>query len=72
MMQPFVGEIDVTWFVALFTAFLFASGLIIIRVLARDDPPGTILFWYHLFGALILQGRPPMSGWTLHRWNGCG
>ncbi|RPG03701.1 MAG: EamA/RhaT family transporter, partial [Rhodospirillaceae bacterium TMED63] len=56
MMRPFGGEIDIAWFVALFTAFLFASGLIIIRVLARDDPPGTILFWYHLFGALIFAG----------------
>lgn len=56
MMRPFGGEIDIAWFVALFTAFLFASGLIIIRVLARDDPPGTILFWYHIFGALIFAG----------------
>ena len=56
MMRPFGGEIDIAWFVALFTAFLFASGLIIIRVLARDDPPGTILFWYHIFGVLIFAG----------------
>ena len=56
MMRPFGGEIDIAWFVALFTAFLFASGLIIIRVLARDDPPGTILFWYHIFGAMIFAG----------------
>ena len=56
MMRPFGGEIDIAWFVALFTAFLFASGLIIIRVLARDDPPGTILFWYHIFGTLIFAG----------------
>ena len=56
MMRPFGGEIDIAWFVALLTAFLFASGLIIIRVLARDDPPGTILFWYHIFGMIIFAG----------------
>jgi len=56
MMRPFGGEIDIAWFVALFTAFLFASGLIIIRVLGREEPPGTILFWYHIFGALIFAG----------------
>ena len=56
MMRPFGGEIDIAWFVALFTALLFASGLIIIRVLARDDPPGTILFWYHIFGMIIFAG----------------
>ena len=56
MMRPFGGEIEFAWFVALFTAFLFASGLIIIRVLARDEPLRTILFWYHLFGALIPVG----------------
>ena len=56
MMRPFGGEIDIAWFVALFTAFLFAWGLIIIRVLGRDDPPGTILFWYHIFGAIIFAG----------------
>ena len=72
MMRPFGGEIDIAWFVALFTAFLFASGLIIIRVLARDDPPGTILFWYHIFGALIFAGpaayvwvNPTPTEWLL-------
>ncbi len=56
MMRPFGGEVDIAWGVALFTAFLFAGGLIIIRVLGRDDPPGTILFWYHIFGMLIFVG----------------
>ena len=56
MMRPFGGEVDVAWGVALFTAFLFASGLIIIRVLGRNEPPGTILFWYHIFGFLIFAG----------------
>ena len=56
MMRPFTGEVDIAWFVALFTAFLFASGLIIIRFLAREDPPGTILFWYHIFGIIIFAG----------------
>lgn len=63
MMRPFGGEIDIAWFIALFTAFLFASGLIIIRVLAREDPPGTILFWYHIFGALIFV-YPAMYVWV--------
>ena len=56
MMRPFGGEVDIAWGVALFTAFLFAAGLIMIRVLGRDDPPGTILFWYHIFGVLIFAG----------------
>lgn len=56
MMRPFGGEVDIAWGVALFTAFLFASGLIIIRVLGKDEPPGTILFWYHIFGFLIFLG----------------
>jgi drug/metabolite transporter (DMT)-like permease len=56
MMRPFGGEIDSAWGIALFTAFLFAVGLLIIRVLGRNDPPGTILFWYHIFGAIIFAG----------------
>ena len=56
MMRPFGGEVDIAWGVALVTALLFSSGLIIIRVLARNDPPGTILFWYHVFGILIFTG----------------
>lgn len=56
MMRPFGGEVDIAWGIALFTALLFAAGLIIIRVLARNDPPGTILFWYHIFGVIIFAG----------------
>ena len=63
MMRPFSGDVDIAWFVALFTAFLFAWGLIIIRVLARDDPPGTILFWYHIFGMIIFAG-PALYVWV--------
>lgn len=70
MMRPFGGEVDIAWGVALITALLFSSGLIIIRVLGRDDPPGTILFWYHIFGIIIFVG-PAAYVWvhpTLEEW----
>ncbi|CAN0339894.1 unnamed protein product, partial [Discosporangium mesarthrocarpum] len=72
MMRPFGGEVDIAWGVALVTALLFSSGLIIIRVLGRDDPPGTILFWYHIFGMIIFAGpaayvwvHPTPQEWVL-------
>lgn len=72
MMRPFGGEVDIAWGVALVTALLFSSGLIIIRILGRDDPPGTILFWYHIFGILIFAGpaayvwvHPTREEWVL-------
>ncbi|MEX2453425.1 MAG: DMT family transporter [Rhodospirillaceae bacterium] len=56
MVRPFDGEVNVAWAVALVAVFMFAWGLVIIRVLGRDEPPGTILFWYHIFGVLIFAG----------------
>ena len=56
MVRPFGGDVNIAWLVSLTAVFLFSGGLIIIRILGREDPPGTILFWYHIFGVLIFAG----------------
>lgn len=56
MVRPFGGEVNAAWGVALVSICLFAGGLIMIRVLGKEEPPGTILFWYHIFGVLFFIG----------------
>lgn len=63
MVRPFGGDVNAAWGVAIAAVFLFSWGLIIIRVLGRDDPPGTILFWYHIFGTLMFAG-PAIYVWV--------
>ncbi|MEK9644935.1 MAG: DMT family transporter [Alphaproteobacteria bacterium] len=63
MVRPFGGDVNIAWGVAITAVFLFSWGLIIIRLLGREEPPGTILFWYHIFGSLIFLG-PAIYVWV--------
>lgn len=63
MARPFGGEIDIAWGVAIAAVLLFSGGLIIIRLLGREEPPGTILFWYHIFGTIFFAG-PAIYVWV--------
>lgn len=63
MVRPFGGAVNEAWLVSLGAIFLFSWGLILIRILGREDTPATILFWYHIFGALIFVG-PAMWVWV--------
>lgn len=63
MVRPFGGDISLAWGVSLMAIFLFSGGLIIIRILGREDPPGTILFWYHIFGIVLFTG-PAIYVWV--------
>ena len=53
MVGPFGGDLNIAWLVSLTAMFLFSWGLVLIRILGRDDSPATILFWYHIFAAAI-------------------
>ena len=63
MVRPFGGDVSLAWGVSLGAIMLFSGGLIIIRILGREDPPGTILFWYHIFGMLLFIG-PAIYVWV--------
>lgn len=56
MMRPGQGTIELAAIVAIASACLFSFGLIIVRRLASTDTPTQILFYYHLFGAMLFTG----------------
>jgi len=56
VVRPGDGAIDAGWLVGLSAAFLFSVGLILIRRLSSTEPPSRILFYYHVFGALLIAG----------------
>ena len=53
MVRPGHGGVDVAALVAVGAAFAFAISIILIRMMARTEPPNRIMFYYHLVGAAL-------------------
>lgn len=53
MVRPGQGGVDVPALVATGAAFAFAISIILIRMMARTEPPNRIMFYYHLVGAAL-------------------
>jgi drug/metabolite transporter (DMT)-like permease len=53
MVRPGVEAIHPAAFVAIASALTFAIGNVLIRVMAKTEPPNRILFYYHIGGLLI-------------------
>ena len=53
MVRPGHAGFDPVAIVALLSAFIFAVGNVLIRLMATTEPPNRILFYYHTGGAII-------------------
>lgn len=53
MVRPGQAGFDPVAVVAVFTACAFAYANVLIRVMARTEPPNRILFYYHLGGMMV-------------------
>jgi drug/metabolite transporter (DMT)-like permease len=62
MVRPDAGSIDPTVLIAVATAAAFAFANVLIRVMAKTEPPNRILFYYH-GGAMILFILPTWFVW---------
>lgn len=54
MVRPGQHGIDPVALFAVVAAFLFAVGLVLVRIMASTEPAHRILFYYHVGGALLL------------------
>lgn len=53
MVRPGHNGVDTAALVAVGAAFAFAISIILIRIMARTEPPNRIMFYYHLVGAAL-------------------
>lgn len=63
MVRPGQADFDTVAVVAVLAACAFALANVLIRVLARTEPPNRILFYYHAGGAIVFAG-PAAWAWT--------
>ena len=63
MVRPGQDAFDTVALVAIFGACAFALANVLIRVMARTEPPNRILFYYHAGGALVFA-VPAAWAWT--------
>lgn len=64
MVRPGAGAIDPVALIAVASALTFAVANVLIRVMARTEPPNRILFWYHIGGLAIFTG-PALWVWRM-------
>ena len=63
MVRPGHASFDTIAVVAVFAACVFALANVLIRVLARTEPPNRILFYYHTGGTIVFAA-PAAWVWT--------
>lgn len=64
MIQPGANTINPIALIAVASALAFATANVLIRVLARTEPPNRILFYYHIGGIIVFTG-PAIWFWTM-------
>ena len=64
MIQPGANTINPIALIAVASALAFATANVLIRVLARTEPPNRILFYYHIGGIIVFTG-PAIWVWTM-------
>ncbi len=56
MVRPGSESMDPVALIAIAAAFVFAIANVLIRMLAKTEPPNRILFYYHIGGILVFTG----------------
>ena len=64
MIQPGADTMNPIALIAVASALAFATANVLIRVLARTEPPNRILFYYHIGGIIVFTG-PAIYFWTM-------
>ncbi|MBK20352.1 MAG: hypothetical protein CMM52_16090 [Rhodospirillaceae bacterium] len=64
MLRPGADSINPIALIGVGSAFAFAAANVLIRVLARTEPPNRILFYYHVGGILVFTG-PAIWLWQM-------
>ena len=64
MIQPGAETMNPIALIGVGSAFAFATANVLIRVLAKTEPPNRILFYYHIGGILVFTG-PAIWSWTM-------
>ena len=64
MIQPGADTMNPIALIAVASALAFTTANVLIRVLARTEPPNRILFYYHIGGIIVFTG-PAIYFWTM-------